>query len=1134
MGSVFGEAEISAYVVDNDHRIIYFNKTLEQRFSNLRTGQLCYRALRGTDAPCPECPLRVAHDGKALVYNRILKKWINVEIGDIEWPGAGPCHILLCRQASGDEVDANQPPTPSPEPYYDLLTGLRERGAFLSCVAELLAQYPDADRCLMAIDIEHFKLFNEWYGEDVGDRFLQKLAELLRQAEKDYDAVAGYMRDDDFCIVMPSRSDFIAELQDSIEEEIHRFSKEMAFLPAFGLYAIDDVSVPVGTMYDRALLAAASVKGNYAQRSCWYEAGMTQEMEEDHTLLQEVQRALVNGEFCFYLQPKCTMATGKIVGAEALVRWVHPERGLIPPGRFVPLLERNGLITALDLHLWEQVCLMQRTWIDRGYNPVPISVNVSRRDVYAIDVVEAFSNLTKQHGIDPRLIAVEITESAYVEDAQKVSSLADRLRTLGFAVFMDDFGSGYSSLNMLKDLNVDVLKLDMKLLDVGTERARKGKSILESIINMARLVDLRIIAEGVETEEQRDFLMKAGCLYAQGYYFYRPLPPERFEQLFDDRQNFDFRGLQADPIEQLQVRQLLNDSVLSDTMMDDILGAIAFYDVCGDKIEVVSVNEQYCRLTGIDPIDLEERRTSITRLVYQADWPAFSGAFDRALRNAPAGAEVDVRRMRSDGTTVYIHFRVFFLRERDGHRFFYGSLSDVTEQVKKAQMLESSQRALSAVVGVSSSDSAFMNLAEENRRTAATIFAQMSPGGMIGGYCEEGFPLYFANAAMVELLGYDTYDELSEAIGGLVENTIHPDDRAAVTEDIGPAYYAGLEYTTTYRMPKKDGTWFWTLDKGKVVEAEDGRLAIVSACTDISEVMAVQQQLAERNELLLSQNRELMFLNKDMPDGYHRCADTPGFDFLFVSDRFTDTLGYTRKEIKDLFDNKFANMVHPDDRERVAEGVAALREGRLGDAMTLEYRVKTKDGYVTVVDQSRYLEYDGVPFLQGVIVDVTETVELRDTMRMLMEYTCNDIVTLTWSDRSKVDVRTIARGVTRRFGLSEEEFAAFFKGYLNRVRPDTGRTMFDDVADAAERRRTAAFTGKVEYPSGESVWMRVEVQPIDAAPGLFGALCLGVDVTELKQREQELRATQRKLESVLRLAGIDGWKDDADEGGLAG
>ena len=210
---------------------------------------------------------------------------------------------------------------------------------------------------------------------------------------------------------------------------------------------------------------------------------------------------------------------------------------------------------------------------------------------------------------------------------------------------------------------------------------------------------------------------------------------------------------------------------------------------------------------------------------------------------------------------MWMHLRVFFLREQDGRRLFYGAVSDISEQRHRERMLEASQRALSAVVHISGKDGSFMQLAEENRRVAASIFAQMTPGGMIGGYCEEGFPLYFANHEMVRLLGYDTFEELADAIGYQVINTIHPDDRMRVGQDIGPEYYAGLEYTTIYRMQKKDGSWFWTLDKGRVIEAEDGRLAIVSACTDISETMEAQRLLMESNSNLKQRNEELNFLN---------------------------------------------------------------------------------------------------------------------------------------------------------------------------------------------------------------------------------------------------------------------------------
>ena len=372
-------------------------------------------------------------------------------------------------------------------------------------------------------------------------------------------------------------------------------------------------------------------------------------------------------------------------------------------------------------------------------------------------------------------------------------------------------------------------------------------------------------------------------------------------------------------------------------------------------------------------------RKTILDTVFEDDRDQVMEIFSRARQNPIMGAEGDLRSRRGDGTSMWMHLRVFFLREQDGHWLYYGAISDISQQKQREQQLEASQRALSSAVHISEKDESFMTLTEENRRAAAAIFAQMTPGGMIGGYCEEGFPLYFANHEMVKLLGYETFEELSEAIRGKVVNTIHPDDRQRVAADIGPRYYTGLEYTTTYRMPKKDGTWFWTLDKGRVIEAEDGRLAIISACTDISESMEAQRLLRERNSALVRENAELNILNNDMPGGYHRCARTKDFDFTYISRRFLEISGYSRQQIKDLFDNKFINMIHPQDRGRVTGEVDCLT-GR-DSCGIMVYRMQSPRGYIWIVDQTNYLIYENREYLQGVVTELSELQKIVDSIQ---------------------------------------------------------------------------------------------------------------------------------------------------------
>lgn len=249
----------------------------------------------------------------------------------------------------------------------------------------------------------------------------------------------------------------------------------------------------------------------------------------------EIDRAFDNNEFCFYLQPKRNAATGAIVGAEALVHWNHPKYGVVSPGRFVPMLEQAGQISRLDVFVWRSVVRMLARWEREGRNLVPISVNVSMVDIDQMDVADTLTGLLNEYDVDARLLQTEITESAVARNLSKVESTIRKLHADNIAVLMDDFGSAYSSLNMLKDINVDVIKLDMKFIDLNEDNASKGLKIVESVVNMARKLRLLVIAEGAQTKQQVDQLLSVGCRYIQGYYFHEPLPVGRMEKLLAER-----------------------------------------------------------------------------------------------------------------------------------------------------------------------------------------------------------------------------------------------------------------------------------------------------------------------------------------------------------------------------------------------------------------------------------------------------------------------------------------------------------------------------------------------------------------------------------------------------------------------
>lgn len=591
----------------------------------------------------------------------------------------------------GTQISEEKQSTRQDYPELCPLTGLYYNKAFFKKVDEQLLQIKPGTYSLVALDIEHFRLFNKLYGRDSGDELLIYIADCLRQIEDELGGVAGYLGGDNFSILMPDEFEEVRKLKHTIIRGIQRWNTTVGFLPAIGIYPIDDVSVSAVSMYDHATIALSQVLGNYAQRICKYDSGMEEQIEEELKLLSEIQYALEQEEFTFYAQPQCDISTGKIVGAESLVRWVHSEKGLISPGVFIPVLEKNGFIADLDRYVWKKVCEWLRSWIDRGYHPVPVSINVSRIDIFSMDVPAYLTGLLRDYHLSEKLIKVEITESAYAESNDKIIKTVKELREAGFLVMMDDFGSGYSSLNMLKNVSVDVLKLDMHFLDINEQEEEKGIGILESVVNMARQLGLPIIVEGVETQKQEKFLVEMGCRYTQGYYYYRPLPIAQFEDIISDERNLDFDGMWCKQVEALHVREFLDDNLFSDTMLNNILGAMAFYDMYENQIEITRVNNQYYELAGISSGADEDYKKKFWNHVRDDDRQKLYSIFEQAYENPSGGAQGYVHFMRVDGKVLWIYLRVFFIREKKGHKLFCSSLVDMTamrEKKKESSFVE--------------------------------------------------------------------------------------------------------------------------------------------------------------------------------------------------------------------------------------------------------------------------------------------------------------------------------------------------------------------------------------------------------------------------------------------------------------
>ena len=411
---------------------------------------------------------------------------------------------------------------------YDRLTGLFSREYFYQRARECLQGNPDTAYSMICANIENFKVYNDSFGRKVGDQLLQEYASsLLAQTQEG--EVCGRYGADRFLILRKQSNPLpILEGKSSPQKDQTVYPRKVQV--KWGVCHITDPTVPVAQLCDWAFLAVESIKGKYNCRMHVYDDTLRDKLLREQAIVESMETALQEGQFVVYLQPKYHLVTGDLAGAEALVRWVHPQWGFISPGEFIPLFEKNGFVTRLDLYMWEQVCRVLRDWREKGYPPLAVSVNVSRLDIFQLDLVETFSELVETYGIDPALLHLELTESAYTAEPEKMIETVAQLRKRGFILEMDDFGNGYSSLNLLSQTKLDILKMDRALVQSETGKTA-DQSILPFLVSLAHWMNMRVVAEGVETRLQMERLREAGCDYAQGYYFARPMPVEDCEAL---------------------------------------------------------------------------------------------------------------------------------------------------------------------------------------------------------------------------------------------------------------------------------------------------------------------------------------------------------------------------------------------------------------------------------------------------------------------------------------------------------------------------------------------------------------------------------------------------------------------------
>lgn len=412
---------------------------------------------------------------------------------------------------------------------YDSLTKAYNRYGFYKNAQKLIKEHTDTEYCLILSDIKSFKLINEIYGENIADKILIDEVNIIRQKMKG-NSVLGRLNGDIIAMVIPKEYLSEKEFSDMIKLLSDRYSNKNFRLHIYlGVYYIKDVNETIRQMVDKVSLVIMKSKGNMSNYILYYDENSYRNDIFKQQLIGEFETALNENQFCMYLQPQ-TDKDGNMLGAEALIRWNHPNMGLIMPGAFIECFEDAGLIYRLDNYIWEEAAKQLKIWKDSGYNYY-ISVNISAKDFYHIDVYQTFKNLVSKYGIDTDKLHIEITETALSEDKQAAHKTIERLHDEGFIIEIDDFGSGYSSFNFLKDVCADVIKIDRVFLKKSSHEER-GEQILRSVISLSHDIGMDVITEGVENVDQLSMLAKMNCDWFQGYYFSKPIAVGDFEEKY--------------------------------------------------------------------------------------------------------------------------------------------------------------------------------------------------------------------------------------------------------------------------------------------------------------------------------------------------------------------------------------------------------------------------------------------------------------------------------------------------------------------------------------------------------------------------------------------------------------------------
>lgn len=698
-------------------------------------------------------------------------------------------------------------------------SGIYNKQTFIEKTQEMLENNKGEPYIFMRFDLDRFKVFNDLFGFAEGDKVLSKIGEWFLTLQK-LKVTYGHIHADHFIlcgkkseispeVFLPMITDFLSSVFPSFD-----------FIVRMGIYEVPNTApVNIELAFDRSLLALNSIKQDFSERLAWYDSDMIDDLKQEQELITDMVVGLERKEFQVYIQPQYDYTTESLTGAEALVRWNHPKKGLISPTIFIPVFEKNGFITQLDEYIWEETCKLLRAWIDEGLNPVPISVNISRRDIYNSDITQFFKNLLKKYNLEPSLLRLEITESAYMDNPSQLIKVVEELREQGFCLEMDDFGSGYSSLNTLKDVPVDILKLDMKFISAATEDLNNGKfsestarsgSILSSVVRMANWLHLPVIAEGIESKNQADYLKSIGCFHMQGFYFARPMPSDEYRQLL---LTLNPASKACNDNSDISNALRFMDTTTQDSLLfNKFVGAAAIIEWTGDKIEIIRMNDQYLEEIGTTQEDYSAYHKNILEHIEESSRPILISTLAEATRSGRAEfCEIKSIPFYSGNQPFWLRTRARHIAKTSTSDVFYITVENIDFRMQLLQLNT--------------------NLSEQ-----LTTIMENVPCGIITLDFDGNFKTSYLNENIAKL-GDFNQSEFRVKIGADPFQMFPTDDRETYRKYLLNIIQAKLPtFSSKARLLCKNGESKAVQISGNLLERSDGSLYISAVIVDINEI----------------------------------------------------------------------------------------------------------------------------------------------------------------------------------------------------------------------------------------------------------------------------------------------------------